>query len=56
MAKGYSQLHGINYNEKNCLARVLKKKIYMKQSDFVVKCNEDKIFKLKKLLYGIKQY
>jgi hypothetical protein len=28
----------------------------MKQSDFVVKCNEDKIFKLKKLLYGIKQY
>jgi hypothetical protein len=56
VAKGYSQLPRINYNEKICLARVLKEKIYMEQSiGFVVKCNEDKILKLKKL-YRIKQY
>jgi hypothetical protein len=56
VAKGYSQLPRINYNEKICSVRVLKENIYMEQSiGFVVKCNEDKILKLKKL-YRIKQY
>lgn len=57
VTKGYSQLPRINYNDYICLARVFKEKLYVEQSiGFVVKCNEDKILKLKKVLYGIKQY